>query len=518
MDVSVAMTDLVHGWPAEALGGWAAFARGQADLPPHAPPAPAADVLALRASTDRLRARVPSFALVLSQFGCLILQFVWIPGGIAVDSDADRICTSYAGDEPLRSLGSARAQARNIGTTRQKIAKQWLVYGATCWLLWLGAWRTCAIRLCDSIVAQGGILLTFIFGRRCDETPQTITVIDSALALSLADETLPKEEWNAFRRQLDLSIRDTAPAKLLNTEPVMSLVCILDNRPRVFSFRPPMPYQPMEKTTASAYFNAWSFIDSAIDCKPIAARFRRGLRWLCLDGDSSPARADRAKAMDVCEGKLAIPSYLFVCCLHRLCTARQSTFHAGSGDNIVSFFKHASLALRQNNAMKVFRACLRRVIKRRPLRILRTPLPREVKERQEYALEIMLPDTVPGNRVRRAIISSVFSGEWTITDAIEVRAAPEPEGPSDEVIAARLCTEGAVVLAMSGPRHYPGRGWVRPEHAPAWLALNCLPYGLLAEAVPLWVDEMSPGHLAIWSVRRSCSASSRGRRAGGEPR
>ena len=176
--------------------------------------------------------------------------------------------------------------------------------------------------VCDSVAAAGGLLLTFILGMRCDETPQTVTIVDPGLGFDLHDPLFSEEVNAAFETQLEQSQRDAPPAKLLNAEYVVSLLCVLNMKARLFIWRPPLPYQPMTKTTSSGYFNAWKFAEAPFDFEAFAARFLNVLRWICLDGDSSPARADRALALDPSAGTLAVRAWLFVC-LESFCASQR---------------------------------------------------------------------------------------------------------------------------------------------------------------------------------------------------
>lgn len=211
-----------------------------------------------------------------------------------------------------------------------------------------------------------------------------------------------------------------------------------------------------------------------------------------MDGDSSLARAERGRANDAQDGEeQPAQSFDSICALHRLAGCREAVCSGAQGQQSITCFKRAALSLHVNNGISVFRRILRETLKRRPLHIIRQPPPPHFLEKHNRILEVLLPDSVPGNIVRRYLWRTTFTGDWEDRTCLMVYVDAEPEGPPDSEIRRRLEEDIPTAAVMRGPLSFPGRGWTRPEHTPAWLALMSLTHGLFEEAYPAWVEKIT---------------------------
>ena len=131
--------------PLVALDAWGAFAARDGLGEAADAPASADSIAAVSRTRMMFRAKVIYFVDVLAQVQLGILKFLDQPDGIAVDAASETLSNNFATDDPLRGLGSGRAQSRTSGVKRQKVSKHLGLFGATCWML-LG-WH---IESCDA--------------------------------------------------------------------------------------------------------------------------------------------------------------------------------------------------------------------------------------------------------------------------------------------------------------------------------------------------------------------------------
>lgn len=393
--------------------------------------------------------------------------------------------SDMSGRNVSMNAGSMGAQADRLGISRCKLRSVRSMHACATVLVQSHDLQRIMRAVKADTERAGGCLITFTTFARYDETPMKMAVVDSDVLFGLPPELL---DTHALSREsmayLKQAVRDSAPAKLLQTEFLFTSLVRLADRFILLAFRAVAPVQAMAKTTASVYYAASLKLESIFALGDIATEYSRVQRASCTDGDGAIARAERARA----ETFPREANLRTTCVLHKLCAAREGV--CDLAPLVVRQVKHVVLSLRFGGHMKAFRVALRRVLLGR-LQIVRGARPSpSTLQRNRARLSAFLPDTA-NNRPRRLTILTLCTGDWSSSGKITCHAGPTD---TDDVVKSKFIGPLVAALVGQGPTSFPSRNFVRCEESLLWIGALEVVHGLFSAAYQGFCASLESAH------------------------
>lgn len=107
-------------------------------------------------------------------------------------------------------------------------------------------------------------------------------------------------------------------------------------------------------------------------------------------------------------------------------------------------------------------------------------------------VDLCLPATGGGaNRLKRALLFSVFNGDWASITVVEHMLKGCCQGFDDCV--ERVAPSSVVVFAASASKAWPRSRWLGPKETTKWLLLIQSCRGLLSPTCLLWAGKLRGG-------------------------
>ena len=238
-----------------------------------------------------------------------------------------------------------------------------------------------------------------------DETPLKIVLMEEDLEDIWKLASGFEEKVQKF---ISESVRDAEPSKLLAL--LFTISVLVDAAPGQymnFTYRPPMPYMSMARTTADVYFLCTRLAEAALHLGKVKELFPYVQFTCAADGDDSIALAQHARST-LPENDREI-QMLMPCDAHLKCTNRVATFSLDKELN--SYFTHVTLSLRFGNNLWIFRRSVDLVLDE-AMTVEREQQPSTLaRSRNEKLLNDLVLDR-PGNSMVRWLLLTYFLDDW----------------------------------------------------------------------------------------------------------
>ena len=368
--------------------------------------------------------------------------------------------------------GSFSSQAADLNTSRAKLRETRIVHASASLCLLISDVRRLLIAIVADTTAAGGSCVSLTLYVRYDETPMKLVVADSDELWGLGPEFFSTKDVAADSLAvLNKTIRDCAPAKLLQTEYKLAALVCIGARYYLFVFDVVTPIQSLGKTTSCAYWAALKRSEDALGLGDIKSKFAFVQRCACTDGDNAIDRAERA--LQVARPKEQ--TLRTKCVLHRFCGIRVSVLDIAP--HIVKQTKHVVLSLKFGNHMKLFRTAFRTVALKK-LKIVRETRPSAaVARRNLEALRRFWPD---GDEfiLNSHTLLSICIGDWTDKSRLVHHAPPEV---TDATVKAKVVGPFTAAMIGKGPHSFPSRNFLHVENSLQVLGAMELVHGLFTD-------------------------------------
>ncbi|CAK0902123.1 unnamed protein product, partial [Prorocentrum cordatum] len=253
-------------------------------------------------------------------------------------------------------------------------------------------------QLTRSILERGGRALTWSESVRYDETPMHMRLTDTEKAAPAAvDSAMPAAivpaDGPLRLAPISASCSSSHVAKISNTERVFSMLYHIPDVGYV-GVRVPLetPIQSLSRTTGEVLYDALKASRPPIEDDVLQQSGRRQ-RLVCTDGASGITKMESK------------------CEVHVVFKWHTCAFHHVKADT--SCMVHAAKALRWQDGMRSFRAALRQELQDTlQYRCDMWPSPADVA-RNTKCLDLFLSETSAHRRLRRVVILSLATRDWT---------------------------------------------------------------------------------------------------------
>ena len=274
-------------------------------------------------------------------------------------------------------------------------------------------------RLCAKVESVGGQLISFSEFIAYDETPlpvkstaleETGTAIGDALEVAGGVPHAPEVA--------EASV-DTK-SKILRVEFMLSLFVKHGDRYQDVQVELPCPLQVCDRDTGEVYACATDLCDR-FHLNDIASKFKRRDRHVMSDSDAAVLRGERG-LLSRNPRRTLLQGF---CRLHRISAIASKGVDKVLSQDVTGII-NVALALQSSGAMRLFRKCLRGVIKRGLVVLRGSPGP-AADRRRSRLLEVFCP-VVPADHmsfVNRAIVQQCANGNWDHTGVFEVFVSGE---------------------------------------------------------------------------------------------
>jgi hypothetical protein len=335
-----------------------------------------------------------------------------LDSGVGIpDERAQRVVDAILKNGNLLVNSGRRSAAWELAVSRPKLVRSSTLLAATTWLLWCSGMRTAIRTFLEKLRdTPGGCerKKTVLFlGVRLDESKFKLVNVDQIgwKAWKL-DQSFSSKDEAAFHKLLALVARDTEPSKLLQTEFTIGLLVWSEDdpdAPDLYTWCPPQPHQSMGRTTATCYFRCVRQSIDMLSLEGLMDLIDFIMIHVLKDGDAAVARCFRAYVLSLPEEFQAkmLATHLGFCIIHNRANIRQDV--ADINKPLVSKITHLSLAMQSHGGIKTFRKAVLIVLEK-CVKIVRDRAAFAEKVRCMRMLDDLLPDGIPGNRIRKWVI------------------------------------------------------------------------------------------------------------------
>lgn len=397
-------------------------------------------------------------------------------------SPASRMVALWLSPAPARVV-SVEAEADSLGTTPRLVRKFRQLSASATHLVCMKDIGKMLRQLTDELMSQGAKCLLWTEKLAADETSLPLTVLDcetrgavglrsSMEATVLVTKTLSKQ---------------ASPSKILQTVREYAVLHELQDGTRLHvDLEVPVPLHILSSTRSEVYYPA--LMPNGPDFSAINTHFTRRQRLAMTDGDASIALALRGV-----ERSSGVATLGLKCDIHKVSYLVTAVMEPMGKD--ISSMIHLQLSLQSANSMRLFRDALRSVVEERLVYTKGRPLHHDLA-RSRLALDICLPATTGTNRLKRALLLTLFNGDWSSTDVVEHKC-------TGCCLDRTHCVERAVsiavlVFAACAPATWPRSRWTGAREAANWLLLLQSCHGLLVPSYLSWASKLRGGE---WVAR-----------------
>ena len=436
-----------------------------------------------------------------------MLDLVSSVGDACITDEQCEVISQELVDEPNVILNTrASSNCTRLKVDRKKYMRTGTLMAAVAMLLYHWAMRQGLISLCTQVLASGGRLVELSYHVMTDETPMKVAIIDSEEWWDLPDKWTSKDREH-YDRLLKKASADSGTEKLLQTLAVVTALVFVGGRWWLFTWRPPLPYMALSSRSASSLYTAQLMLENLLGLREITSRFawERIDRGSTTDHDGALGRAERAAG--VLRGRGILRA---LCTIHKLCTVRHDVMNLVP--EVFTRVKHVCLLLKEPGTMRKLRKAMAHVVDKK-ISIIRTraPSPQDMAA-NERDLRRVMPDSVPGNAIKRWVILGALPGNWKNRKNIEVFP---PDHVSDQTVFKRIIRDVMTALVGCGPGNHPGRNFIKAEFAARWIAALDLVHGLfpmIMEALLLMLKSPKAKSKAKSKAKAKAKAAARRRR------
>ena len=387
---------------------------------------------------------------------------------------------AWLGSEPHR-VSSFAAEGDRFGTDDKTVMKLKQMAGSASWLLVCRDSARMVRQLVSTMANIGAKAILWTEKLAADETSLPLTVQDSE---HFSGGLLSTVDSLAVRQTtVTTTSKQASPSKVLQT--VRHYSCLFEmpggGEFYHFEWEVPVPLQIMSCCKADVYVDC--FESSQLPLDDISSTFARRQRLCMTDGDRATGLALRA-----IEQKSSTKNFPITCNIHRVANMTKAVMSPSDPD--ISSMVNVALSLQSANSMRLFRQVFREIVETK-LVYVREP-PRQVDlDRTRMVLDITLPATTSSNRLKRAIILSLFNGNWFNGSVVEHKCTGCCADRQHSV--QRLCTLGTMVFCGAAPPMWPRSRWTGAREAVNVLLLLQSCHGLLSHTYLRWAAGLRGG-------------------------